>query len=286
MLRYRPRGPLLFMRTTILPKPCVHNRAQRPLTCAAGLRDSSPLSLQLPACHCLGCLAAWIMVTPEITVSPYLAPRDFLRTATVQRISFLKLRSSVALQGSSFTRTAVAAPTPLLPALSQRQRSRRPMNPQMVISVLGALTAPVVVIAAMGTLDGFGKIALNVPRILDYQFKYATRIMAVGNGPNGLDLDPLNVFRNKLEQSTSYRSVDCAHTCAHVHTHTQSFTLDFLLFAPTLDTSTRCRQAASRQSAGGQGGAVWGSACSIQSSACATAVEICISAGKMPSVCL
>ena len=48
--------------------------------------------------------------------------------------------------------------------------------------VCAALTAPVVVFAAMGTLDGFGKMLLNLPRILEYQMRYATRVMQEGSG--------------------------------------------------------------------------------------------------------
>jgi len=34
----------------------------------------------------------------------------------------------------------------------------------------------------MGTLDGFGKMLLNLPRILEYQMRYATRVMQEGSG--------------------------------------------------------------------------------------------------------
>ena len=74
----------------------------------------------------------------------------------------------------------------------------------MVLGVLGALTAPVVVFAAMGTLDGFGKVVANFPKILNYQMRYATRVLQQGSGA-GVSNDPLDVFRSKLDASDEYR---------------------------------------------------------------------------------
>jgi len=62
----------------------------------------------------------------------------------------------------------------------------------------------VVVIAAMGTLDGFGKVVLNMPRILEYQLRYASRLMQQGSG-GMVSNDPLDVFRAKLDESAEYR---------------------------------------------------------------------------------
>ncbi len=86
----------------------------------------------------------------------------------------------------------------------------------------------------MGTLDGFGKMLLNLPRILEYQMRYATRVMQEGSGGEvcqpptpafsgasvsglkllGYDLggssgghvskDPLFLLRDKLDETLSY----------------------------------------------------------------------------------
>ena len=64
--------------------------------------------------------------------------------------------------------------------------------------------APVVVFAAMGTLDGFGKVVLNLPRILDYQIRYASRLMQQGSG-GVVSNDALDVFRAKIDESAEYR---------------------------------------------------------------------------------
>jgi hypothetical protein len=71
-------------------------------------------------------------------------------------------------------------------SLASVRKTQSRTNPQMAISVLGALTAPVVAIAALGTLDGFGKMILNLPRILEYQLRYASRLMEQGSGTTGV----------------------------------------------------------------------------------------------------
>jgi len=73
----------------------------------------------------------------------------------------------------------------------------------MAISVLGALTAPLVAVAALGTLDGFGKLLINLPRIIEYQFRYANRIMQRGNGCQ--PTEAIDVLRIKLDESKEYR---------------------------------------------------------------------------------
>lgn len=117
-----------------------------------------------------------------------------------QRAS-LALRKSAGTHRSSFTAGTSSAQLPCTPSKGTRKSHAQL---QMVISVLGALTAPVVVFAAMGTLDGFGKMVLNLPRILDYQLRYATRVMQEGSG-GVISNDPLDVFRSKLDESKEYR---------------------------------------------------------------------------------
>ena len=109
---------------------------------------------------------------------------------------------------------ACAAQRPLSAVVRLRESSGQPWErvktrtahagPRMAITVLGVLTAPVVALAAMGTLDGFGKTVLNLPRILEHQMRFASRLMQEGNSA-GIDLDPLGVFRTKVDESTEYR---------------------------------------------------------------------------------
>jgi len=117
-------------------------------------------------------------------------PRPSLRTNALQR-------------GSSFTGASAPAQLASGFASSRKERSQQ-LNPHMVIGVLGALTAPIVVFAAMGTLDGFGKVVLNLPKILEYQMRYATRLLQQGSGAV-VSNDPLDVFRSKLDESDEYR---------------------------------------------------------------------------------
>jgi len=72
----------------------------------------------------------------------------------------------------------------------------------MGLTVLGALTAPVVTLAALGTLDGLSRVVLNIPKFLNYQYRYATSVMQRGSMDNQ---SPVERLKMQLMESEDYR---------------------------------------------------------------------------------
>jgi hypothetical protein len=78
------------------------------------------------------------------------------------------------------------------------------------LTVLSALSSPVVLTAAaLGTLDGFGRLLVNLPRVLELQYAYANQLME--RGSNKIYADPVTYLREKMLQSDEYR---CIHAVA------------------------------------------------------------------------
>ncbi|KAJ1496189.1 hypothetical protein T484DRAFT_1760024, partial [Baffinella frigidus] len=68
-----------------------------------------------------------------------------------------------------------------LPALVQpsaRRRESSRVGENMVIGVVSVLTGPVVALAALGTLDGLGRVMRNLPRYMELQYNYAKQLLA------------------------------------------------------------------------------------------------------------
>jgi hypothetical protein len=75
------------------------------------------------------------------------------------------------------------------------------------LTVLSALSSPVVLTAAaLGTLDGFGRLLVNLPRVLELQYAYANSLMERGS-LNRIYADPVTYLREKMLQSDEYRCV-------------------------------------------------------------------------------
>eukprot|EP00960_Hanusia_phi_P027194 746683-Hanusia_phi.AAC.2 len=115
----------------------------------------------------------------------------------------LRLRHAPFGGTATLNRPLSLSPSPVLSHPRRVARSRKATSPRMAISVLGALTAPLVAVAALGTLDGFGKLVMNLPRIIEYQFRYANRIMQRGNGCQ--PTEAIDVLRTKLDENKEYR---------------------------------------------------------------------------------
>ena len=83
-----------------------------------------------------------------------------------------------------------------LPALVQpslRRRESPRVGANMVIGVVGVLTGPVVALAALGTLDGLGRVMRNLRLYLELQFKYANQLLAQGGLEATTDVDKLKL---------------------------------------------------------------------------------------------
>lgn len=76
----------------------------------------------------------------------------------------------------------------------------------MSLTVLAALSSPVVLTAAaLGTLDGFGRLMVNIPRVLELQYAYANRLMERGS-LDRISTDPVSFLRSKVLENAEYRS--------------------------------------------------------------------------------
>lgn len=75
----------------------------------------------------------------------------------------------------------------------------------MGLTVLGALTAPVVTLAALGTLDGLSRVVLNIPKFLNYQYRYATSVMQRGS------LDTMTPVRRSFADDVQLVHHPCIH---------------------------------------------------------------------------
>ena len=92
-----------------------------------------------------------------------------------------------------------------LPALMQpsaRRRESPRVGANMVIGVVSVLTGPVVALAALGTLDGLGRVLRNLPLYMELQFKYANQLLAQGGLEAVTDVDKL---KRGILDSPEYR---------------------------------------------------------------------------------
>lgn len=96
-----------------------------------------------------------------------------------------------------------AAGGQFLPARTESpRRSERSVGANMVIGVVSALTGPVVALAALGTLDGLGRVVRNMPRYMELQYKYAMQLLAQGGLEPVTDVDKL---KQGILDSKEYR---------------------------------------------------------------------------------
>mmetsp|Transcript_22125 Transcript_22125/g.45117 ORF Transcript_22125/g.45117 Transcript_22125/m.45117 type:complete len:554 (+) Transcript_22125:181-1842(+) len=105
--------------------------------------------------------------------------------------SFLRRRSTISQHGKAPLR-------PLNDDVVRKSSSEVTMG----LTVLGALTAPVVTLAALGTMDGVSRVVLNIPKFLNYQYRYATSVLQRGtlNAQS-----PVESLKSKLLENKDYR---------------------------------------------------------------------------------
>jgi hypothetical protein len=75
----------------------------------------------------------------------------------------------------------------------------------MSITVLTALSSPVVLTAAaLGTLDGCGRLIANFPRVLELQYAYASRLLETGSTGTSTN-DPVAFLRSQVLEKDEYK---------------------------------------------------------------------------------